>query len=133
MNLPINTSDKEILNYIDTWAETLAKEDYIAAFNMTEHDSYYGWTPELMGKVISGYGLPGKTKNGIVYKVTSPLTATGERYHYEVERLNSPGKLLGNIYYDLPLNGEWSDLTATFRLEKAGDYLKVILEEIHVL
>jgi len=34
--------------------------------------------------------------------------------------------------YDLPLNGNWSDLTATFRVEARADATELILQEIHV-
>lgn len=39
----------------------------------------------------------------------------------------------GRVYFDLPLNGEWSDLTAIFRLEHDKENLLLVLEEIHVL
>jgi hypothetical protein len=39
---------------------------------------------------------------------------------------------LEDVRYDLPLNGEWSDLTATFRVEDVDGSVDLVLEEIHV-
>jgi hypothetical protein len=35
--------------------------------------------------------------------------------------------------YDLPLNGEWSDLTAQFEFLRRSDGYAVVLHDIHVL
>ena len=40
---------------------------------------------------------------------------------------------VGEIFYDLPINGEWSDLTATFKILQAKDYVTLELNEIHVM
>lgn len=37
------------------------------------------------------------------------------------------------IDHDMPLNGEWSDLTAQFRFDRVGDRFAVSLQELHVL
>lgn len=53
----------------------------------------------------------------------------------EVERFPDPGPdNLGDVHYDLPLNGSWSDLTAVFTLSLTDDgALTLVLDEIHVL
>ena len=127
-----SATDKEILSFIESWVSDLENENYEAAYNKTSHDPYYNWSPELIEKVINGYGLPDPHPNGKVYKVTSIQKAKGAGAKKEIDREASEGNIIGYAYYDLPLNGEWSDLTASFRLEKRKNTIVLILEEIHV-
>jgi hypothetical protein len=39
---------------------------------------------------------------------------------------------VGEVWFDLPLDGSWSDLTATFDLQERGGALVLVLQEIHV-
>ena len=129
----IDATDQEILSFIETWVNCLAREDYEGAYAHTKHDSYYEWSPKLIEAVINGYGLPEPHPSGEVFKVTSPEAAEGTSGQQVIDRGVGPEGCLGYAYYDLPLNGEWSDLTASFRLENRGEELNVILEEIHVM
>jgi hypothetical protein len=131
MNL--SATDDEIRDVVDRWVTLLAQEDYERAFALTRHDAYFGWTPKLIESVINGYGLPEPHPSGEVFRVTDPKTAKGGPVRAEVEREDGPEGCRGRVYYDLPLNGEWSDLTAIFRLEHDREQLVVVLEEIHVL
>ena len=40
---------------------------------------------------------------------------------------------VGHVDFDLPLNGEWSDVTATFNIREVEDAWVLCLEDIHVL
>jgi len=131
--LSINSTDEEILNHIEEWVSDLAAEDYESAYKRTKHDPYYEWTPELIKKVINGYGLPEPHPSGVTFKVTPVKEAKGETPRQEVDRGPYDGNRFGYVYYDLPLDGEWSDLTASFRLEKQDKILVITLEEIHVM
>ena len=131
--LSINSTDEEILNHIEDWVSDLAAEDYESAYKRTKHDPYYEWTPELIKNVINGYGLPEPHPSGETFKVTPVKEAKGEAPRQEVDRGPYDGNKFGYVYYDLPLNGEWSDLTASFRLEKQDKNLVITLEEIHVM
>jgi len=121
-----------VINLIEKWVADLANEDYDSAYNRTSQDPYYRWTPELMKSVINGYGLPEPHPSSEVFKVTSITNAKGENRRQKVE----PGKYndnrIGYVHYDWPLNGKWSDLIASYRLEKQGNELTVIFETIHV-
>ena len=128
-----NVSDEEIIRHIETWIGKLADEDYVSAYNLVDHDPYYKWSPRLIEKVINGYGLPEPHPSGEVFKVTPISSALGEEPTREIERNNYKDNRIGYVMYDLPLNGKWSDLSATFRLENNEAGVKVILEEIHVL
>jgi hypothetical protein len=133
MHFTKDPSDKEILRFVEGWIDDLARGDYAGAFRRTEHDPYYGWTPDLMRSVVEGYGLPEPHPGGEVFAVTPRKSATGGPPQRIVDRDAVRKKALAEVLYDLPLNGEWSDLTATFRVERQGKGSVVILQEIHVL
>ena len=38
-----------------------------------------------------------------------------------------------SVEHDVPLNGEWSDLTAQFEFIEKGSEFEVILHDIHIL
>ncbi len=132
MMLSVNATDSEILDFVEKWVGDLVREDYVSAYNRTNHDPYYEWTPELIEKVINGYGLPESHRSGEIFKVTAISEVNGENPWCDVDREHCENNRLGYVYYNLPLNGEWSDLTASFRLERQGKNLIVVLQEIHV-
>jgi hypothetical protein len=122
---------------VHKWFDCLARGDYEAAYDLTLHHPYYEWTPELMESIINGYGLPhenGETKYIVTdWRSASGIDSGGELDLYE-KHVESGGHMqLGHAYYDMPLNGEWSDLSAVFRLVKLEDGAALLLEEIHVL
>ena len=132
MHLPKSASDAEILEFVDRWTDELALGEYDRAYARTAHDAYYQWSASLIREVIAGYGLPEAHPSGEVFSVTPRALAAGEQSTREVTRREVPPGAIALVSYNLPLNGEWSDLTATFRLEAAESGLVVILEEIHV-
>ena len=139
ISLPFDRN--KIERTIHYWLHLLANEDYAEAFALTEHNAYFGWTPELIKSYINGYGLPYE-QGDTVYKVTDWKTAyTGNIKHYkDIELFNNPinhdnskFKIIGIVHYDLPLNGEWSDLTTIFKILQADNYITLELNDIHVL
>ena len=125
-------SDQQIFAVVEAWIDDLSREDYDRAYARTAHDSYYEWTPELIRSVIEGYGLPEPHRSGVVFKVTDPNTAKGKPYHREIERNDVHDSVIAEAWYDLPLNGKWSDLTATFSVRLVEGAPTLILEQIHV-
>jgi hypothetical protein len=132
VSLPSHPTDEEILGVVESWLDDLASDDYETAFSRTGHDPYYNWTPELMRAVVSGYGLPEPHHSGVVFAVTNRASARGKPFHREVQREDLRPATIAEVIYDIPLNGEWSDLTATFRVETHADGSALILQEIHV-
>jgi hypothetical protein len=130
MQLAANATDDEMLALVERWIDDLSRGDYAAAYARTSHDPYYEWTPELIHAVIAGYGLPEPHRRG-PFSVTDRLSAHGTP-RYEIDREDLGPGTVAEVWYDLPLNGEWSDLTATFRFERDGDFLRAVLQEIHV-
>lgn len=123
-------SDDELISAVETWVADLLLGDYSAALSRTEHDPYYGWTADLLRRVIEGYGLPEIHPRG-PFRVTDPANASGVK-RVVIDREAVPPGAIAVVEYDLPLNGEWSDLTATFRVERRGDAVCLVLGEVHV-
>ena len=133
-----DASDEDILTVVRRWNDTLAAEDYEGALTMIRAP---GWTADLLQRTIAGYGHPEPAER--VHKVT-PLASA--RYHPGTEPLNNPwprhevdrdtlpdGKPFISVWFDMPLDGYWSDVTATFNLDRDGDMLVLALEMIHVM
>ena len=126
---------------IHCWLDLLANEDYTEAFNFILHDADYEWTPTLIEDYIKGYELPYEEGEAI-YKVTNWKIAFADNkkhnkdlalYDHVKNHKISDFKIIGDVHYDLPLNGEWSDLTAVFNILQADKYIILELTSIHVL
>ncbi len=132
MTLPTHPSDDEILAIVEQWIDDLARGDYASAYARTAHDPYYRWTPELIRAVVTGYGSPEPHRSGTVFRVTARDAAVGHPHNRTVDREAVRPPAFAEVWYDLPLNGEWSDLTATFRIESGVGGSTIVLQEIHV-
>ena len=84
--------------------------------------------------MIVGYGSP-EPRDGHDHRVTSTALAAGGRTPtHEVERYEArAGDRVGHVWFDLPLDGEWSDLTATFDIERRAGRLVLVLDDVHVM
>jgi hypothetical protein len=127
--LPDSVTDAELIAFVDGWAAHLEREDYAAAFGFTDHDPAQDWTPELLRDVIKAYGDARKAQRVTVAGVASDVTQ-----HKEVARWKpNPRGEVGEIWYDLNIDGVASDLTATFRLVRVPAGLVVRLNDVHVM
>ena len=128
-HFPVEVTDAELIAFIDRWAALLEREEYQAAFAHTGHPRGTSWTPALVAEVIGSYGdaAPGQ-------KVTLRGVSTDVTQRKSVDRwpANDRGSV-GGIWYDLNIDGEASDLTATFDLVLDGGGIEVRLDDIHVM
>lgn len=126
-------SDTEIWEIVEAWVDDLACDDFESAFMRTGHSARNRWTPSLIRAVINGYGLPEPHPTGVAFDVTDRATATGRAPDREIERYEvADTEIAGEVWVSLPLNGEWSDLTATFLIVREGSRERLLLDEIHV-
>lgn len=132
MRLPSDPSDEQILAHIDAWVDLLAAGDFASAFALTDHDDYYQWSPELLRQAIAGYGSPASHPSGKTFSVSPRNSAVGGPPRRVVDRVFVPPGSLAFVEYDLPLDGAWSDLTATFRVEHRQGASSLVLQEVHV-
>ena len=127
--LPASASDNEMLGFIDGWAALLEREDYAAAFAYTDQDPAMGWTPELIREVIKEYGERRPDQKVTVAGVPSDVT---QRKEVDRARKDRTGRV-GEIWYDLNIDGVASDLTATFTVILELGQLRILLNDIHVM
>ena len=127
--LPDTATDTDLIAFVDRWADLMEREDYAAAHAFTEHDPYQGWTPDLMRQVVKSYGDARADQRVTVAGVPSDITQRKKVSHWPV---NKHG-VVGEVWYDLNIDGVASDLTATFDLVRVPGGLVVRLCDIHVM
>jgi len=128
MHLPSDASDSQILDAVRAWANALAAEDYAGALKMI--DARPHWTPELLRTVITNCGSVEPLRDGSTHRVTPTGTAPGgPAPRHEVDHA---GDRI-SVWFDLPLDGEWSDLTATFDVVRRDGGLILVLDDVHVM
>ncbi len=120
-------SDDELLAYIDHWVVQLEQENYGAALEMVECDP--SWTPDLLREVIKSYGEASPTQ-----RATLEAKATDIQQRKEIDRWDeAPNGSLGEVWYDLGIDGFTSDLTATFDILGQDDGLILHLNGVQVM
>jgi hypothetical protein len=133
--LPSDADDGAILAAVRRFVDLLAEEKYPEAWSLIDPwPGYANWTPELIQTVVRNYGSPEPMADGRVFKVT-PLNQAPPRpksAHHAVERYHHQDRP-GHVLFDVPLNGEWSDLTISFDLIRKDGGLVLRLEDIHVM
>lgn len=153
--LPVNAGKEEIKNLVVEWNELLAQEKYSEAMDLILYDDTmeideqsWIWTSEKLEAAVFTYGEPWYTKEEIEekygpgsaeYKVTSILeNPNREKIMEDIEVSSDFGWMGENdiavIHYNVPLNGEISDLTAIFFVRKVDDTkITLVFRELHVL
>ena len=137
--LPDRT-DKAVRSAIERWVGLLADQRFEEALAMLARSEQ--WTPELLVSVIGNYGSVEPRDGGRTFSVTAPaVTTAGGDARFEVtwldppltNRLDCAPDLLGHARYDLPLDGAWSDVTATFDVLDLPDGVALALADVHVM
>jgi len=134
--LPKDLIDADIINFVNDFVNLLAEEKYVEAFEVTYHDSKYKMSPELIKQLIERYGFI----DGVVnesFRVTSLDKMKGQSPRVDIiwyaSLENEKPREIGTIDYDLPINGEWSDLTAIFYIHELENGIALSIYDIHVL
>jgi hypothetical protein len=125
-------SDTAVVLVIERWLEYLVAEEYPEALAMLAASEL--WTPELLQRVIFNYGFIEPHPRGTTFVVTPVATATGDGPRVQVTWFGEPTQgAVGYARYDLPLNGEWSDVTASFDILETPEGLTLALDDVHVM
>lgn len=133
-------TDAAVHDFALRWTELLAQENYSEAFEMLCHVPNYpgrSWvsSPEELRSWIENYGSDTPIPGEPLYKVTEIEQAGGERWgnYLDLKPANGlhAGKL-GRLDWWLPLNGEWSDLLASFDLVAADQRVAFVLVALRV-
>ena len=133
--LPKDATDEDIINVVRDFVNLLAKERYVEAFEMMYRNSKDEMSPELIKRLIEGYGFDESVKD--VFRVASLEKMKNQEPEFQIDWLESvkgeKPRDIGTIHYDLPINGEWSDLTAIFDVYELENGIALSLYDIHVL
>jgi len=132
--------ESEIIEFARKWTEKLAGEDYKAAHEMLRYVAEHpgrSWahTPNDLRSWISNYGSDTPIDDEPSYVVTSISTAAGDRWdnYLDLKPANEHySGYVGRLDWWLPLNGEWSDLQASFDLIKVGSCVAFVLVALRV-
>lgn len=128
-HLPRNASDRDLISLIDGWAELMEREDYNAAFQYVEHVPEMRWTPALLRQVIKSYGDARDDQRVTLAGKPTDISQRKEILRWEPNDLNE----IGEVWYDVNIDGFASDLTATFRICDTPAGLLLRLNDIHVM
>ncbi len=121
---PCDSPNEHVLQVVEAWIDLWAASGTKAAFTAIALDGYEVWTPERLDLALASYRplelYPGTRS----FKVTSPDAAitlghvpTREVKWYNPEKTG----LAGDVSFDLPLNGQWSDLLVEFNIWVNGE------------
>ena len=128
--------DAQILAVAREWVALLADERYEEAMALLSPSDQ--WSPAMVQTWIQNYGWHEPPADGSVYRVTDLAAATGATASFprhEVDRFDHPAAdgRVAAVWFDLPLNGRWSDLTATFVVRQLDQSLVLELDDVHVM
>ena len=133
--IPRNATDEEVLAIIREWIDVHAAEDYAAVaeelgFTCGNYESGAECLRAQIKRYVSPEYFPGATD----FVVTDWRKAQGGNPEPKQKvTWYQPGntELRGAVSFDLPLNGQWSDLTADFVfLNRTSQGYLLALEEI---
>jgi len=138
ITLPVSATDADIFAVVQRWVDLLADGDFGQAQSLLMRDgAEREWTPQVVADLIESYELPPAVRS--VGK--SRVTPIGEASVFDIQPRPSvsrwvadgrPG-VVGDVHFDLPINGVWSDLTAIFLLRQVAGGIALELFDIHVL
>jgi hypothetical protein len=88
-----------------------------------------GWTPDLIRSVIKDYGNASPAQRVTLEGKPTDVTQRKEVSRWSQNRLKS----IGEVWYDLNIDGFASDLTATFWIVSTEKGIALRLNDIHVM
>ena len=151
------------VDFAKTWLDVLAKGDLRTANSMVYQTKEYTWTPKLLQVVIGSYGSSSDPKDDTGHKITplsktlGPPPAAAGREEEEVVIVDGyeycfyhpslpiavgirdadetgPKTLVGSLEIrSLPLDDEWSDLSAVFFMHQIDGKIAYELQRIEVM
>ena len=126
--VPKGAKDDDILAIVREWIDLLAAGDSGQAHSLLNDDQVEKeWPPDRVEKVIAAYKPPaGVTPVAGAKAGAEPPQHVVSRWEPRERR----PEVVGEVQFDLPIGGTWSELTATFWIREHGE-LSLELYDIH--
>lgn len=126
--LPLYATDSMIFEALKDFIGLLVEKKYSEAYDFLFHPPVYDWFShsERIKSAIDDYLHDN-------HKMTPIDEAAGicrEECEYGTAREDGNGE--GTAWFALPVDGEWSDLMATFQIQIVEEALVLSLDDIHV-
>ncbi len=137
--IPLTSEKETIIATVEEWVDLLVAKQYQAALDFIYPIPYPEWTADYLENWIKNYGFDQPLKDGRTVEITPRETAKGKQYNrdYEIYELHVDEvtglEVIGMVHYDVPLDGEWSDLTAQFNICKYEGGLVLDMQGLHVM
>ena len=135
-HLPYDTTDDDIIAFVDEWVKLLVAEDFDRAFEFTAHGAKM--TRDIFRDHIrlqSSLHATGNSESDPLPRLTLHGAATPSEVTQvkDVERwaTNARG-LAGSVWYNLNFDGRFTERTALFDIVDDGDGLTIVLVDIGV-
>lgn len=133
-------SEADVIEFANMWTDKLVREDYPAAYEMLHHVAEQpgrSWvsTHDELRKWICNYGSDAPVEGEPPYVVTEISTASGSRWDNDLDLAPARERYVGcvgRVDWWLPLNGEWSDLQASFDLVSLNGKVAFVLVALRV-
>jgi hypothetical protein len=123
-------SESELLAAAHEWVKLLAAGLYQAAYDYL-YDPGRDWSPEQIEAVVSNGGH--HQPDGTTHRISSPELAISDRpplhgmvYYEGADHLPT----MGFIWFDLPLDGQWSDAVVILLVVRHDSTLVLMLNHI---
>jgi len=130
--LPISASDEDLRGAVEEWVDLLAAGRFRdAAAWLYSSPGAEKMTADRIEALVQEDWWDKPEADG-KHIVTPRAEATGGGPRCSVIRLDADPSA-GNIHYDLPLDGQWSSLTAILDFKPDGDTMVISLHDMHVL
>jgi hypothetical protein len=134
--VPAGAEDKDVLAIVHEWIGFLAADDYEQAQALLNHDkAEHEWSADLVKKVVSMYSPPGGAGPARVTPIEGAKAGDFEPTRMVNRRGAGEGRpeVIGEVHFDVPINGTWSDMTAMFLLREESGQLSLELYDMQVL
>jgi hypothetical protein len=128
-------SDSDLIALLSEWSDLMAAGDFAAAADFlhqpSEESGAETWTADSLKTYIQNYGSWDERTGQDRMRVTSTAEAA--------QRAPAPHEVFSykdrppDIEFALPLNGEWSDLTAMIDVVEVDGRWAFVLYDLHVL
>ncbi len=133
--IPTSAGPSDLIAFVHRWFGLLAVgRDDAAAAELDEPNSYgQRWTgPAIRAALEEAFpeGCRFRAEHAEGLRVTDPLGASGSAQDTVVELKDRGGY---SVWCSVPLNEEWSDLSALFTFVRRDEGFAVVLDDLHVL